>query len=224
LGAYRSASAGTLTLPYNITGGTSWTIDGWNIAVPAGNTTVTVLSESNGGSQLNIEKDASFSSAGQVVPISFTWVSSGASVIDVQDEVIHNDTGSPFSGFDFVLTGSAAFYSVADAFNSTDAGFSSVSLNGSSGSNILSYSGGSQPTGTTFWNPGGALEPGPGLGNVNDNLFIDASSASDFSLKEFAPGASSAVPLPAAAWQSLAGLAGLALYGIVRRLKHRPGV
>jgi hypothetical protein len=158
-----------------------------------------------------------------------------ATVIDFTDEQIQNNTGSAFNGFQFILmnagSANALFPSVSDAFGppaGTGYSFSTVQLNAAG--DILSY-GGTQNAGTTStWGTG---TPGtPGVGNPDDNLFIDAPAGAAFSLKELSESGSSgstgggsgssAVPMPAAAWQSLAGLAGLALYGIARKLKHRP--
>jgi len=218
LGVCRAASA-IPTLPIVISGGTSLEWDGWNISAPTG-TTVTILSESNEGGQLNIEKDASFTAAGQVVPVSFQHVSSGASVIDVVDESIFNDSSSQFTGFQFLLTG-GTFSSVSDAFGppaGTGYSFSKVQLNAAG--DILSYTGTQNATTTSMWGTG--IAGSPGVGNPDDNLFIDAPAGADFVLKEISSGSGgSAVPMPAAVWQSLAGLAGLALFGIGRKLKNR---
>ena len=59
---------------------------------------------------------------------------------------------------------------------------------------------------------------------MGDNLLIDAPAGSDFSFKELSVpggGGGGTVPVPAAAWQSLASLAGLALIGIGRWTKRR---
>jgi hypothetical protein len=206
------------------------TWDGWNITAPS-DATVTILSESNQGGQLNIEKDASFTAAGQVVPVSFQHVSSGASVIDVVDESIFNDSSSQFNGFQFLLTG-GTFPSVSDAFGppaGTGYSFSTVTLNAAG--DILSYTGTQNAGTTSLWGKTGiadTLANAESDGNVDDNLFINAPVGADFVLKEISSsgggsgGGSSAVPMPAALWQSLVGLAGLALYGIARKLKHRP--
>jgi hypothetical protein len=248
LGVCRAASAIT-TLPIVISPGTSETWDGWNITAPS-DATVTILSESNNGGQLNIEKDASFTAAGQVVPVSFQHVSSGASVIDVVDESIFNDSSSQFNGFQFLLTG-GTFPSVSDAFGpptGTGYNFSSVTLTSADTAgdkDELTYTGTQNAGTTSLWGKTGiadTLASAESDGNVDDNLFIDAPVGADFVLKEISSigggsggngggggsngggggSGSSAVPMPAAVWQSLAGLAGLALYGIARKLKHRP--
>jgi len=147
-------------------------------------------------------------------------------VIDFTDEQIQNNTGSAFNGFQFILmnagSANALFPSVSDAFGppaGTGYNFSTVVLNAAG--DILSYTGTQNAGTTSTWGTG---TPGtPGVGNPDDNLFIDAPAGAAFSLKELSSSgsSSSAVPMPTAAWQSLAGLAGLALFGIGRKLKHR---
>jgi len=219
LGVCRAASATTV-----IENGQSAVVDGWNITAPGG-VSLTVTSS---GNQIDIEKLANFTGVNQGLQVSFQPVDDSASVIDFTDEQIQNNTGSAFNGFQFILmnagSANAVFPSVSDTFSppaGTGYSYSTVKLNAAG--DILSYAGTQNAGSTSTWGTG---TPGtPGVGNPNDNLFIDAPAGAVFSLKELSSGSgggssSSAVPLPAAAWQSLAGLAGLALYGVGRKLKH----
>jgi len=182
----------------------------WNITAPSG-VSLTVTSS---GNQIDIEKLANFTGVNQGLQVSFQPIADAATVIDFTDEQIQNNTGSAFNGFQFILmnagSASAAFPSVSDTFGppaGTGYSYSSVKLNAAG--DILSYTGTQNAGSTSTWGTG---TPGtPGVGNPNDNLFIDAPAGAVFSLKELSSGSgggggTSAVPMPAAAWQSLAGL------------------
>lgn len=214
LGALRVS----LGAPILIEDNESAMVDGWNISAPAG---VALTVTTNDG-QIDVEKVANFTVPNQGLLVGFQYVggnSSPATVVDFADEMIANSTGQPFSGFDFILMNpnglpGATFPSVSNVFAPpTGTGYNYTSVNLDSTGQILSYSG-VQGTGTTSsW----------GSANPGDNLLIDvASGTDDFALKELSEaGSGSVVPVPAAAWQSLAGLGGLALIGLGRRLKQR---
>jgi len=213
LGALRMSSAQTL-----ITGDQSAVVDGWTITGWPG----VALSVTSGSNGISIEKRANFTVPNTGFPIGFSPVSGGspATSIDIQDEQIANNTGETFTGFDFILlnTGTAnATFAAASLTNPfsppTEYTGSTLEDNGQE----LVYTG-LQNTGTTSdW------------GTDGSTLLIDAPAGSDFSLKELPTfgsgggggGGGSAVPMPAAAWQSLVGLAGLGLFGIGRWAKRR---
>jgi hypothetical protein len=212
LGALRMSSA------VIIEDNESAVVDGWNITVPTG----VSLNVTTSDGEIYIEKAANFTVPNQGFQIAFQPVAgeTGASLIDISDETVQNNTGQAFSGFDFILlntgTANATFPSVSNVFappTGTGYNYTSVSLN--STGDDLHYAG-TQAAGTTsLW----------GSANPGDNLLIDAPSGAVFSLKELSessgPTPPSGVPVPAAAWQSLAGLSALALFGVGRRAKKR---
>jgi hypothetical protein len=209
------ASAATL-----IESNQSAQIDGWNISAPA-DVSLTVTSS---GNEIFVEKAANFTTPNQGFQVGFQPISgaSGAATsIDFTDETIQNNTGSAFKGFQFILlnTGgaNATFPNVSNVFappSGTGYSYTSVSLNGSS--DILSYAGNQDAGTTSSW----------GSAATGDNLLIDAPTGSAFSLKELSQsgggGGGTAVPVPAAAWQSLAGLTALGFICLGKRVKRQP--
>jgi len=188
-------------------------VDGWNITAPKGVSLTVTTSDG----EIFIEKAANFTVPGQGFQVAFQPVagSSQATSIDFTDETIQNNTGKAFSGFDFILmnigSANATFPSVSNVFappSGTGYSFTTVSLNSSK--DILSYTGNQDSGTTSSW----------GSAAAGDNLLIDAPSGSAFSLKELSIPGGGAVPLPAAAWQSLATLAALGAIGLGRRLKR----
>jgi hypothetical protein len=220
LGALRmSSAASSVTL---IEDDQSAVVDGWNITAPTG-VSLTVTSSDN---EIFVEKAANFTVPNQGFQIAFQPVAgaTGASSIDFTDETVQNNTGQAFSGFDFILMNigspNATFDGVANVFAApSGTGYSySGTINLNSTKDILSYTGNQNAGTTSDW---GSATPG-------DNLLIDTPAGSDFSLKELSMsggggggGGGSAVPMPAAAWQSLASLAALGLIGIGRSIKRR---
>ncbi len=174
--------------------------------------------------QLNVEKAATFTeaSAGEGLLITFTQTSSSAKpVIDFTDESITNVTGESWSGFDFILlnsgNSSASFASNLNSPFSPPSGvFSTESTTTIDGNPAVVYGGGTQANlATSLW----------GIGTDGD-LMIDADPlglGTTFTFKEVpVDGSTPPVPLPAALWQGLAGLAGLALVTAAKRLRRHP--
>ena len=214
LGAWQTSSASTIT----INGGTSQTVDGWNITAQSGVTlTVTAATATT---PLVIDKTADFTAPNQGLLISFQPVSTTTDVIDFDSESLTNDSGTTWNGFQFLLSSEATFPSVTSTFTPPAGFFSTVTLNAAG--NTLTYAGGSQASGTTSnWGSGTVDydENGNPTATSPDNLIIDA-TGSGFDLKEIPEsggGPPSAVPLPSAAWQSLVVLSGLALIGVARK-------
>jgi hypothetical protein len=168
--------------------------------------------------QLDVEKGATFlpSNAGEGLLITFTQTSASATgLIDFTNESITNATGSTWSGFDFILlnsNASASFVSSANSPFAPPAGmFTTVSVTSVDGNPTVVYGGGSQANfATSLW----------GIGADGD-LIIDANPlgiGTTFTFKEV-PVTGPLVPLPAAAWQGLAGLLGLGLIAKAKSLK-----
>ena len=167
---------------------------------------------------MDVEKGATFlpSNAGEGLLITFTQTSASATgLIDFTNESITNATGSTWSGFDFILlnsNASASFVSSASSPFAPPAGmFTTVSVTSVDGNPTVVYGGGSQANfATSLW----------GIGADGD-LIIDANPlgiGTTFTFKEV-PVTGPLVPLPAAAWQGLAGLLGLGLIAKAKSLK-----
>lgn len=155
------------------------------------------------------------------VVITFQQTSANAAqYIVINDEAVTNRTGQDWTGFRMTLLpsdGSVHFDPILSDIRPPGSGFSidpftthDFSLNDS----IFTVGGGvvpSAPIGTNTWYPGA----------VSGNLVIDTNKGAFcneavFSLKEQPL---TAIPLPAAAWSGLTGLAGLALVGSRKKLR-----
>jgi len=199
--------------------------------------------------QVDIEKSVTFNAPNQGVQITFTpdssFTGTPASSFVIDNETVVNNTGAPITSFSLALLNKTSNPSQYATFVGVGKGqiwptdntayFSTAKL--TNGDTLLTYTG-SQPNKTTsFWGDGNPNE-NPSKGAVGNDVLISAPVEADdagFALKELigsgsgssggssgGGGGSSAVPMPAAVWLSLAGLAGLAVYGIARKLKHRP--
>ncbi len=166
--------------------------------------------------QLNVEKAATFmpSNAGEGLLITFTQTSASAtSLIDFTNESITNATNTSWSGFDFVLLNSnadASFVSSASSPFAPPDGYTSVTVTTIDGNPAVVYTGSQANFATSLW----------GIGPDGD-LIIDANPlglGTTFTFKEV-PITGPLVPLPAAAWQGLAGLLGLGLIASAKSLK-----
>ncbi len=200
-------------------------IDGWDISWSTG-VGLAIVQDSSSADEVDIEKTATFTAPNQGYQITFAPVSGYTGTVATEfvipDETIVNDTGSSFNGFSFAILNTtstlATFDSVGRTFiPPTGTGYNYTSVSLSPGNTVLTYVGTQGNGVTSFWGDGDPSASG-------DNLLIDAPAGSDFSLKELSSSGSGpgpVVPLPAAAWQSLAGLGGLALVGLGRRLKRR---
>jgi hypothetical protein len=198
------------------------TIDGWNISWGSG--VGLVVTQDTNAKQVDVEKSATFTAPNQGYQIAFAPVpgsTTTATQFVIPDETIVNNSGSSFSSFSFILINKsstlATFDSVARTFiPPTGSGYDYTSVSLTSGNTILTYIGTQGNGVTSSWGNGDPSASG-------DNLLIDAPSGSDFALKELSAsgsGPNPTVPLPASAWQSLTGLAGLALFGLRRQLKR----
>jgi hypothetical protein len=199
-------------------GGSGWTATFSGLAL--------VSDPTQPAGQLNLEKAATFTSAGvgEGLLITFTQTSASATpVIDFTDESITNVTGSSWSGFDFILlnsNSSASFESTLNSPFAPPAGiFSTVNVTTIDGNPAVVYGGGSQANlATSLW----------GIGPDGD-LLIAADPmgvGTTFTFKEVPvlgggnPN-TPPVPLPSALWQGLGGLLMLSLIAAVKKHRNR---
>jgi len=196
--------------------GQSATVGGWTVSAPTG---VSLSLDGVSNNTLDIEKTANFQSTNGFL-VTFSQASSSAvPFIDFKDEAIANNSGSDWSGFQFLLLNTssspATFDGLGNVFvppTGTGVDYTGVSLNSSK--NVLAYTGTQVNGSISNW----------GSSAVGDNLLIDANPGSgfgsqDFSFKELPEtgGGGTVVPLPAAAWQGLVGLAGLGVIAAAKK-------
>jgi hypothetical protein len=197
------------------------TMDGWQISWPTG-IGLAITQDATISTQVNLEKSAQFTS-NKSLDITFAPQSGAtgtiASTFVLPDETITNSTGSSFSGFTFLLknTGSANATFAGTGFKPpTGSGFNFTSVSLTNGKTELQYTGTQGNGVTSFWGDG---NPGSG----GDNLVIDAPAGSAFTLQEL-PGTGvippPIIPMPSTLWQSLAGLTGLGVLGLLRKMKQ----
>jgi hypothetical protein len=183
----------------------SATVGGWTITA-AGDTALVVFTSNT---TLYVEKFAAFTG---MAPASISFVpGAGAdSSIEVTSELITNETGTNWTGFTFSLSGGATFDSLGNSFNppigngSTNS-YTSVAF----GSTSIAYTGTQNNTLTSSW------------GNGDGSFLLIDSTGGSFNFIETPQDAPVVVPLPSAAWQTLAGLGGLGLLVVGRNMKRR---
>jgi hypothetical protein len=203
LGLSRSVSATAVRIEND----QSAVINGWNITAPNG----VSLDITTSGNEIDIEKAANFTTPNESFQIGFQPVVGAvdpATSVDFTNETIFNGTGSAFGEFDFIIqnVGTANATFGGDIFTNA-IGSAPGTLN--AGKDMLTYLG-NQPAGATAsW--------GGGAGN---DLEIVIPTGATFAFDEASiPGGGSVVPVPAAAWQSLVGLGGLGVFGLIRHRK-----
>ncbi len=103
---------------------------GWQATVPEG-VDLTALSTTNNGVTLALEKTADFINGagpgGVISPLSITFQQVSANAVPnlaIDDEVVINDTGSPWIGFVFGLSGGVANGGILPHISGQSAGFS----------------------------------------------------------------------------------------------------
>jgi hypothetical protein len=190
---------------------------------------LTLLSTSNNGITLSIEKSATFSSGvnadGFIEPllVTFRQVSSNAVAnISIDDETITNDTGTDWSGFRFIVEGGLTNNGTVPHFDSAaSAGFLTAPFDVPTFMNNdkeLRATGGtlSSTALSNVWHPG--LNAGNLV--IAADPFSSGNVAQTFVFKEQPiAGSGPLIPLPAAAWTSLSGLLGLGLISNAKKLK-----
>jgi len=216
IGSFKKVAAAMLLLGFSSVVGhanAAPVVGGWEITSDPGvSLTVTGV---NSNQVLVIQNKSVTFSDGTPLGVTFTQVSSDAvSSIEFATETIGNATGSTWTGFQFSVSGDARFDGITNTFVppfGTGVNYTTVNL--SSLHTVLTYIGSQSDGATSDW---GSTNPG-------DDLLIDALPTAgepfaSFTLTESPQGVSSkVVPLPAAAWQSLTGLAVLAVIPAARK-------
>ncbi len=219
-GMWSASSA--LAVPIQIQNMSPASVDGWNISWSPGVGLAVNPNPDNPTGSVEVEKTATFNAPNQGYQITFSptpgYDGTTATQFVIPDETIVNSTGSSFNAFSFVLLptvpGSTAFDSAEIFSLPSGPGYDFTSVSLTSGNTILTYTGTQGSGVTSFWGNGDPSSTG-------DNLVIDATPGDSFALLELSSSGGRTVPLPAAAWQSLLGLAGLGLFGLARQRKLR---
>jgi hypothetical protein len=203
-------SAGSAKAAHQIQSGD--TVGGWKISIPA-NQGLELINDDDSNITIQIEKFADFDDMNSKV---FTFVQASANpvkTIRILDEHITNTSNKAWTSFQELLvdtTTNATF--TGTGFTNTEMLTKSTL---SSDKTSLVLSGGVINDGDTA-NWGGS---GHGELDINAPLSTQFSHAV-FSLKEIPGGGTPIVPVPAAAWTGLTGLAGLALTGAGKKIRR----
>jgi hypothetical protein len=202
--------AGSACFAVTIDGGTSTTVDGWQITPDVG---LTVQATVNNDS-LSLIKTAVFTTD---APLNIQFVQAGPTddnPFEVTSESIENSTGGDWTGITFSLTSPATFGSISEIF-SPPAG---VGYNYGSGTinaqaTMVTYTGTQMNGATSEWGT-------PSMLTINAPV-APPGVANSFTLGETPTGSSpppTGVPLPAAVWQTLTMLLGLGVVGVWRKV------
>jgi len=191
---------------------------------------LTILSTSNNGVTLSLEKSANFTTGvnanGFIEPLLITFrqvASNAVPNISIDDETITNNTGSDWSGFRFIVEGGLANNGAVPHFDTAaSTGFLTDPFavgTFSTDNKELTASGGtlsSNALSGNIWHPG--LAAGDLV--IAADPFATGNVGQTFVFKEQPiTGSGPLIPLPAAAWTSLSGLLGLALISNAKNLK-----
>jgi len=183
---------------------------------------LTILSTSNNGITLALEKNAIFTST---APLNITFRQVAANAVanlSIDDETIVNQSGSTFTGFTFAVTGGTSNNGVVPHFDQAASGsfltdpFATGVYN--SDSTTLTATGGTLGSGSLasdIWHPG--LATGDLV--IAAAPFATGSVNQSFVFTETPVTSTPAIPLPAAAWTSLSGLLGLGLISGSKRIR-----
>jgi len=190
---------------------------------------LTILSTSNNGVTLSLEKSANFTTGvnanGFIEPLLITFrqvASNAVPNISIDDETITNNTGSNWSGFRFIVEGGLANNGVVPHFDTAASGgfltdpFAVGTFSGDS--KELTATGGTLSSSalSNVWHPG--LAAGDLV--IAADPFATGNVGQTFVFKEQPiTGSGPLIPLPAAAWTSLSGLLGLGLISNAKNLK-----
>ena len=191
------AASASFAAAVQINGGTSATVDGWQITPDVG---VTVEADGSSGS-LDITKTAIFSNNS---PLDIQFVQTGVvddNPITLTSETATNSTGTDWTAFTYSVNSQATFGSVSNVFVppfGPGVNYTTVQLNPQS--TVVTYTGSQVAGATADWGTSG-----------DTLLLIDpiAPPGSDvgFTLEETpTPASGTLVPLPSALWQSILGL------------------
>jgi hypothetical protein len=191
---------------------------GW-MAFTDDNVDLTVISQSSNGLVVSLQKFADFTS-NEPLSIVFRQTSATAvSKIAIEEETVVNDSGTTWSGFQFLLNGGVAgsnpSFDVAGSASFSTAPFGTKSYNADN--TVLTLSGGSLSSGTfpsNLWTPGRAS----GALIINANPLAGSADQSFVFTEQ--PVTVVPIPLPAAAWTSLSGLVAVGLLVSAKKAKQ----
>jgi hypothetical protein len=213
VGGVSSTSFGqVVSVSTNIASGSTY--DGWTITFPSDINLV--VDPASTGSELQLEKLATFKSASSGLIITFVQASANAaSTFDINGEALTNESGVNWGGFQYLLINhdaGAAFTQSAGSPFAPPVGYNAVSFSSTS----VVYSGSQANGATSDW----GMDPADGglIWTVDP-----AGVGTRFDLKEIplTGGFTPVVPLPAAGWQGLSGLLGLGAIALGKNLKKK---
>lgn len=174
-------------------------------------------------------RESSFNESGEFIdPVVITFQQTSASAksyITLNDEIVVNKTGTDWTGFKFTLLSGQSDNVQSVVFDVTKS-----NIGGSGGFTIDPFTQHDYSQGNTILTVGGGVVPAGPVGanvwepgSVAGGLVIDTNHSDVFTLKEqplIGGPTPPPIPLPAAAWTGLSGLAGLALVGSRKHLRR----
>jgi len=190
------------------------------------NVDLTVLSTSNNGVVLSLQKFADFTNPSDTTGVPETLnivfrqtARNAVKQIAIEEETVLNDSGVDWSGFRFLLSGGVngntpSFDTEASSGFSTDPFGAKEFLNANK---ELRVSGGtlSSAAGSNIWRPGRSA----GALFINAAPFSSGSLDQNFVFSEQPILGSVVIPLPAAAWTTLSGLLAGGLLVVSRKFR-----
>ena len=176
---------------------------------------IDLIYRSTVGNQFFFEKDATFQANNlEGIEIVFERISANAKTLVINDEVLRNQTGVAWSGFNWVLASGSVNGTPNFVFQTSDgsAGIGDFRISPfttfafEDNSSRLSFGGG------TVNSPGVWL---PGAASATGIAIVANNNVDSFTLKEIPV----PIPLPAAAWTGLSTLLGLGFVGVARNAR-----
>jgi hypothetical protein len=206
------AGSASFAAAVQIDGGTSATVDGWQITPDVG---VTVEAET-GGNGLSITKTADFSS-NSPLGIQFVQIDPpGDAPITITGEEATNSTGTDWTAFTYSVNSQATFGSVSEIFVPPfGPGVNYTTVQITSANTVVTYTGSQVNGSTSDWGTSGDFLL------INDPIAIPGSLAG-FTLEETpTPASGTLVPLPSALGQSMFGRVAVGAVVVVGKKSSR---
>jgi len=176
------------------------------------------------GNQFFFEKDAEFRT-NDVLTITFNKVDPNAKTLVINDETVVNNTGTDWNGFKLELSSGSVAGTPNFAFATSDSapGIGDFRIDPFAAFQFYNANGGAANTGLLL-NGGQPLKSGatwfPGAQSNTGLAIVATGTDTTFTLKEIPQTGTTVIPLPAAAWSGLSGLAGLAIIGLVKKTRR----
>jgi hypothetical protein len=192
---------------------------GWTATIPdagdGASVSLNFVRSANG--VFYFDKTAALTTNDAALVIEFNRTSATASTLAIGTESLTNSTGTDWTGFrTFVYTATAAGGTGVGFQLALQPGGFNIDpftiMNFTNNNTEMDVTGGTVANGSA-WTPGSSTAGGVAIisGNTADDRFL---------LKEIALTGATPIPLPASVWSGLSVMAGLALIGAAKRVRH----